>query len=348
MQRYTEAEVAFGDAIVSMEQASGKNHPDLAVARDEIATRYADLGENGLAAEYFRKAAAAVIAGQAAFTANNAAAAAIIHGPTIASPERRSAKAENQRFGFLYQRIASMDFATLIKAEDRPHPDIFRHQIANLAALAKAKPESSTIFGREALVSAQSASQSSAAAAIQQMSQRLAAGEGRLASMIREAQDLRSLLLNRVDSLTDATSSGKQDRAKVDELRGQMENIERRIAQIGADLAREFPGYASVANAKPLGVDDIQKILGSDEALVSFLTDEKQSYVFAITRERFDWKVIPLGAGELAEKKSRPFVAVSMPTRWKTPAEPGQSRCSSISPGRTICTGNYSVRLSRC
>jgi hypothetical protein len=38
------------------------------------------------------------------------------------------------------------------------------------------------------------------------------------------------------------------------------------------------------------------------EALLFFLAGEKESYVFALTREDFIWKFIPLGAQALSEK----------------------------------------------
>ena len=46
----------------------------------------------------------------------------------------------------------------------------------------------------------------------------------------------------------------------------------------------------------------MQKLLGADEALVFFLTGPNESYVFALTREGFDWRTIPLGEKNLAAK----------------------------------------------
>ena len=46
---------------------------------------------------------------------------------------------------------------------------------------------------------------------------------------------------------------------------------------VNAQLDREFPEYAT----RPLKVDEAQKLLGPDEALVFILTNDKASYVFA-------------------------------------------------------------------
>jgi CHAT domain-containing protein len=46
----------------------------------------------------------------------------------------------------------------------------------------------------------------------------------------------------------------------------------------------------------------VQQLLGPDEALVFFLTGDKESYVFALTREGFQWRTIGIGAENLSEK----------------------------------------------
>ena len=42
--------------------------------------------------------------------------------------------------------------------------------------------------------------------------------------------------------------------------------------------------------------------MAADEALVFWLTGAKESYVFALTREGFEWRTIALGAKDLSEK----------------------------------------------
>src|SRR5262249_4464574 len=69
-------------------------------------------------------------------------------------------------------------------------------RIANLAVRAR------TLLGdHEALELAQNATQSSAAAAIQQMSTRFASGAGALASLLRERQDLDALMREQAEDL---------------------------------------------------------------------------------------------------------------------------------------------------
>ena len=56
------------------------------------------------------------------------------------------------------------------------------------------------------------------------------------------------------------------------------------------DSSKEFPDYAALASPKPLKAEEVQTLLGADEALVFFLTGDEESPVFALTREGFEWK----------------------------------------------------------
>jgi CHAT domain-containing protein len=52
----------------------------------------------------------------------------------------------------------------------------------------------------------------------------------------------------------------------------------------------------------PLMAEEVQRLLGPDEALVFFLAGPNESYVFALTREGVDWRTILLGEENMAAK----------------------------------------------
>ena len=60
--------------------------------------------------------------------------------------------------------------------------------------------------------------------------------------------------------------------------------------------------HAALAHAKPLTAEEVQMLLGANEALVFFLVGANESYVFALTRERFEWRTISLGENNMAAK----------------------------------------------
>ena len=151
---------------------------------------------------------------------------------------------------------------------------------------------------------AQWAKQSAAAAAVQQMGLRFAAGTDALAALVRERQDLSAFWRERDKALVAALSQpqGQQNATAIDALRREIAATESKLAANTARLEREFPDYAALASPKPLKAEEVQQLLGADEALVFFLTGDKESYVFALTREGFEWRTIPLGAKALSEK----------------------------------------------
>jgi CHAT domain-containing protein len=180
----------------------------------------------------------------------------------------------------------------------------FQRHVANLAVAARKGIEPAASLAREAIEVAQWASQSSAAAAVQQMSTRFASGPGDLTSLVRESQDLAAAWREQDKALLDAlsTSEGRQEKARIDALRGKIAETEGRLNAVAARIDKEFPDYAALADPKPPTAEEVQGLLGVDEALVFFLAGAKESYVFALTREGFEWRTISLGEKNMAAK----------------------------------------------
>jgi hypothetical protein len=51
---------------------------------------------------------------------------------------------------------------------------------------------------------------------------------------------------------------------------------------------------------QPLAAEEVQNLLGANEALVFFLVGANESYVFALTREGVEWRTISLGEKNMA------------------------------------------------
>ena len=141
-------------------------------------------------------------------------------------------------------------------------------------------------------------------AAGQQVAVRFSSGSSALAALVRERQDIAAAWRDRDKALLAALSrpEGQQDRAGVEALRKQITDIESRIAVASTRLEKEFPDYAALASPKPLKVEEVQNLLSADEALVFFLTGEEKSYVFALTRDGFEWQTLPIGEEALTDK----------------------------------------------
>jgi CHAT domain-containing protein/Tfp pilus assembly protein PilF len=263
--KYEKAEGLYHRALAIKEQALGASHPHVAVTLNDLAAHYGAIGNTQNALVFSRKATAAVIA----------------HGATEAWG------AQQKTSGLFEQRA-----------------QYFHGHVSHLAAAARQGKESEVALGREAIEIAQWGNQSSAAAAVQQMATRFASGGGALAILVRESQDLSAFWRDRDKALIEARSKpeAQQDRAAVEALRKQIADVEGRLASLHARLEKEFPDHAALANPKPLRAEDVQKLLSADEVVVFFVTGEKESYIFALTRESFEWKTIALGENELSEK----------------------------------------------
>jgi CHAT domain-containing protein/Tfp pilus assembly protein PilF len=265
--KYAEAEGLYKRALAIKEKALGADHPDVADTFNKLAILSASSGNSESALVYSRKATASVIAHAAA--------------------ETGGAQQKEGAGGLVEQRA-----------------NYFVHHVANLAAAAQKRIEPEAQLGREALVMAQWAKQSAAAAAVQQMGLRFAGGSDALAALVRERQDLSAFRRERDKALLAAlaTAQGQQSPTAIGALRSELAATESKLAANTARLEREFPDYAALASPKPLTAEETQQLLAADEALIFFLTGEKESYVFALTRDGFEWKTIPFGPNAPEQK----------------------------------------------
>src|SRR5262249_20179873 len=78
--------------------------------------------------------------------------------------------------------------------------------------------------------------------------------------------------------------------------------IEAKLSDAAAQLNKEFPEYVDLVNPKPVEVEDVQRLLGPDEALVFFLTGDQESYVYALTSTDFAWTTTPIGSDGMTSR----------------------------------------------
>jgi len=305
--KYAEAEKQFNRALAIRERALGKNHPDLVGVIQNLGNAYQNQGKNADAERALKRALAL---GEQTLGANDPLLARILYNLAIlyrdtGRPAEMLASGRKSSAAVIAHAMtdrgggpSTETMGTLL--EQRTNY-LLVHAGALWAAAQKGiEPPPS--LGREGFEVAQWVDRSSAAAAVQQMGARFAAGNDALAALVRERQDLSGFRAERNKALAAALSipQSQQKGAQVDALRRQIADVDDRLAAVAAKLEQEFPDYAALASPKPLKVEDVQRLLGADEALVLFLlTGDSESYVFAVTREKFDWRAIPI-AGKLA------------------------------------------------
>ncbi|WLE95302.1 MAG: CHAT domain-containing protein [Candidatus Electrothrix communis] len=82
------------------------------------------------------------------------------------------------------------------------------------------------------------------------------------------------------------------------EIRQQNRNIQNR-------LRKNYPRYADLKNPKPLHIQEVQELLASDEAVLSYFVTPNQTALWAITKEEVVCFALPFGRRELLERSTR-------------------------------------------
>ena len=147
------------------------------------------------------------------------------------------------------------------------------------------------------------------------MSTRFASGDGAWLPWCARARTSPLPWRDQDKALLDALSNpeAQRERVSTDALRRQIAETEGRLNAVAARIDKEFPNYTALAHPKPLTAEEVQKLLGTDEALIFFLAGAKESYVLALTR-RGSSGVRFRSARTTWPRRSRPSAAASMLT----------------------------------
>ena len=297
--RYVEAARLYERTLKIFEGSIGKNHPDMIPPLTNAGVALAAAGHPDEAVAVYTRALALAeeFLGarhpQTVLILDNLAGASAAEGDA-GKALQLSRKATDILIG---DTAASTEART---TEERAK--LFRRRAAHVWQASEKRLEPAAALAAEAFAIAQWANQSAAAAALQQMGVRFSAGSDKLAALVRETQDLNALWRDKDKALASELSKpeARDNGAKLAALRDEMARIAERLTTARARLSQEFPDFAALTNPQPLGPDDAKPLLAGNEALVTFVVGESESFVFALTREGLDWKRIPLGADALA------------------------------------------------
>jgi tetratricopeptide (TPR) repeat protein len=270
--RPSEAEPLMKRALAIDEKALGPDHPHVGTDLNNLATLFFKQGDWERAADYMRKSSGVVIRRTRRGT--------IAVGEALTGKRKSEAAQLNSRFW------------GLVKA------------VSRLAA----QERSNAI--REMFQSAQWAQSSEAAASLAQMAARGAKGDPNLAALARERQDLVAEW-QRCDQLRSAAVAQAPDMRNREAEAGNVARlaaIDARIKTIDKELAARFPDYTALASPASMSVEDTQRDLAADEALVLFLdTPEakptpEETFIWVITKTDQRWVQSELGTPALTRE----------------------------------------------
>jgi tetratricopeptide (TPR) repeat protein len=273
--RYADAEPLLKRALAIDEKALGPDHPDVGKDLNNLAMLYFSQSDWVRAADFWRESTNIII---------RRAQRGTLVGEALTG--KRQSEAAQLSWQFSYLVKMSHRIASERHDEMRPLRDMFQ--------------------------TAQWAQSSEAAESLAQMAARGAKGDPKLATLVRERQDLVAEWQRRDQLRSAAVAQASDERNREAEAKNvaRLAAIDGRIAIIDKELAANFPDYAALASPAPLSVEDVQAQLGADEALVLFLdTPEwpptpEETFIWVVTKTNVRWVRSELGTSTLTREIS--------------------------------------------
>ena len=283
--RYGEAEPLIKRSLAIREKVLGRDHPDVARSLNNLADLYERQARYDDAEPLYRRALAI-----------REAALGPDHPDLVTSLNNLASLYQTEGRG-----ADALPIVQRLIASGRVQP---RVALPVLFAAQRQQSMPAEKALDDALNAIQRGAQSSAASAVNKLAVRLAAGSDRLAELVRRDQDLAAEAEALDKAILSAVSKepSKRDATAEARSRDRLASIATERANLQKTFAGEFPDYAALSNPLPLMAKEIQALLSGDEAMVMFSVVDRESYVFALTREGFDWKPLSLGSEALSQK----------------------------------------------
>ncbi len=249
-RKYVESERLFKRVLAIREKVYGLEHPHVAISLNNLAMLYHDQGRFADALVYARKSTK-------------------IYRQRITHPR------PERSIGQLQERQS-------VQVTFLNHINILNRLLHNNSA-------NKMILSTEGLEVSQLARNSGAAQALAQIATRFAAGGDAQAQRVREHQDTLKRWQGVDSLLTRAVSESPQKRLpdKEKRLRKQLAELDQRLRELETVLRHDFPEYAALTNPAPLALTEIQDLLKPDEAILSYLVSDTETYLFTIRKDRF-------------------------------------------------------------
>jgi tetratricopeptide (TPR) repeat protein/CHAT domain-containing protein len=293
--RYAEAELLYKRALDIHEKGLGPDHPDVVIDLNNLAALYFEQSDWSRAADYWRRSTGVIVRRTLRGT---------LVGEALTGKRKSEAAQDSDKFW------------GLVKVAFR---------------LSSKQPNEVSSL-REMFQIAQWAQSSEAAQSLAQMATRGVKGDPKLAALIRERQDLVGEWQRRDADRSAAVAQApeKRNRSAEAENIARLGAIDGRIADIDRELASRFPDYAALASPAPLPVEEVQKQLGTDEALVLFLdTPEwkptpEETFIWVVTKTEVRWVRSELGRSLLTNDVAALRCGLDYQGSWT------DSRCSDL------------------
>jgi len=102
-----------------------------------------------------------------------------------------------------------------------------------------------------------------------------------------------------------AASGGLEDGARVAALEEEIGKAERDYGAVLQELERSYPRYFELKRPKRLTLQEVQRLLSDEEAVLSYLVTARSTGLWVIAKRKVTFTVLPIGQRELARATVR-------------------------------------------
>ncbi|HYI49485.1 MAG TPA: CHAT domain-containing protein [Allosphingosinicella sp.] len=176
-------------------------------------------------------------------------------------------------------------------------------------------------YRKAAFEAAQWAFRTEAAIALDRVAARFAAGGDEIARLETELQRIRRAIRSSEDALTDTfRRQGVENEGARRDLRARIETLERLAAEKSAQIQRQFPDYSELVRPQTYSLEAVSLLLRADEGLLLIVNAEDATYLFAVSRDRYEWyRTADLGREEVDRAVARLRAALTAESHLSTP-----------------------------
>ena len=159
--------------------------------------------------------------------------------------------------------------------------------LALLAHVAKSDPSQASLAAAKAFQVADIARGSGVQRALTASAARATIKDPQLAGLARQEQDLQRRINTLSELLTGLRSASPDQQlpAVQGKLRADIDAFQSQRESLKKDIEKKFPEYAELVEPKPATIERTQRLLKSDEVLVSWYFAENVGYVWAISKQ---------------------------------------------------------------
>lgn len=303
--------VAVQERALEIETAKfGADHLNVAGSLDNLGHLYRDLKEYDQADQRYARSLAIK---RAALGPDHPSLASTLNSLSVLRTRQRryqdSVRIRRQVTDIYRRRTSGRAFtgsAGGVSAQRDVRFAFVNHVIA-LVTAAKRIDLAEQDLVAESFEISQLAAASNTGEAVAGMSARFGAGSDEMAGLIRELQETTESWRRADQTLTRAAalSGPKRNPAAEDKLRREMSERAARIKTLDSRLTAAFPAYAELTSPQPLSVGAVQSLLKTGEALMSYMTSRKRTYLWVIRRNASTLHSLKIGRDDLANSVRR-------------------------------------------